>query len=167
MSLVGSKIALPKGAETVAFRAFEGVLRSDPVLSRVVKTWSGWRGEPADLLQPCPALCPFIQVAPRPAGASWEAEGLHKAPLYVAIFVAVAGLDVDELLNLWAAIRGAVFPQDPARDELVSKTLKTDAKILKTTLITPAVEMHADKKDAPPNMLVARGLVELLLHVPT
>lgn len=167
MSFVGSKLALPKGAETVAFRAFEGVLRSDPTLSRVVKTWSGWRGEAADLLQPCPALCPFIQVAPRPGGAEWEAEGLHREPLYVAIFVAVAGLDVDELLNLWAAIRSAVFPQDPERNQAVQKTFKADARVVKTTLVTPTVQMTSDKKDAPPNMLVANGLVELLLHVPT
>lgn len=167
MAFSGSKLALPKGAETIAYRALEDVLRTDPTLNRVVKTWASWRGDPSDLLQPCPALCPFIQVSPRPAGASWAAEGLHKEPLYIAVFVAVAGLDVDELLNLWAAIRGAVFPQDQARHEVVAEKLMVDAKVVKATIITPALEPASDKKDAPPNMLFARGLVELLLHVPT
>lgn len=167
MPFVGSKLALPAGAETVAFRAFDLVLRTDPTLSRVVKTWSSWKGEPLDAVAPCPATCPFIQIAPRPAGASWEAEGLHREPLYVSVFVAVTGTDVDELLNLWAAIRSAVFPRDPDRDDFVAEKLRTDAKIVKATIVTPALETASDQKDGPANMLVARGLVQLLLHVVT
>lgn len=167
MAFVGSKLPLAAGEETVAFRAFEGVLRTDPTLARVVKTWSSWRGEPADLLKPCPALCPIVQLAPRPAGASWSAEGLHREPLYVAVYLAVAGLDADELLNFWAAIRRAVFPADPERDLFVQTRLRVEARIKKPTLVTPAVELASDQKDGAPNMLVARGLVELLLDVPT
>lgn len=167
MAFVGSKLALDDAEETVAYRSFEHVLRTDPVLSRVVKTWASWRGEPADLLAPCPALCPMLKLAVKPAGASWEAEALHREPIYVSIVAAVAGLDCDQLTNLWAAIRRAIFPRDPERDEFVQKKLRTGAKVKKPTIVAPAFELFASEKDAPPNMLVARGVVELLLDVHT
>lgn len=167
MPFVGSRLDLPDAEETVAFRAFENVLRTDPVLSRVVKTWSSWRGEPVDLLDPVPAMCPIIKLAFKPAGASWETEGLHKEPLYVGVTAAVAGLDCDQLVNLWAAIRRAVFPADPERDLFVQKALRTEARIKKPTIIAPAFELFSSDKNASPNMMVVRGLIELLLDVPT
>lgn len=164
---VGSKLPLPAAEEKVAFRAFDDVLRSDPDLKRVVKTWSSQRGEHEDLLMPCPALCPFVQLAVKPAGAEWAAEGQHKEPIYIAISVAVAGTSVDPLLDLWAAIRRAVFPQDPARDALVSTKLRTEAKVSKPTIVSPAIDLAADKKEASANMAVARGLIKLSLTVDT
>jgi hypothetical protein len=159
------KLNLPDGAETLAFRAVERVLATDPLLSSAVRTLVAWRGEAADLLEPAFATCPFVKLSPAPAASAWETEGLHRAPLVVAIDLAVAGTDVDQLLNLWAAVRLALWPPDPARAAVV-RPIYDDARIVRPVLTLAGYGTRLDEKSGAP-MLAAAASLQLILHVDT
>ncbi len=158
------KLALPDCAEVLAFRAVETVLSTDPTLSRVTRYFNAWTGDAADVLPPTFALCPYLQIAPAPLASDWEAEGLHKVPMAISLLCVVAGSNRDQLMNYWAAIRRALWPQDPDRFAAVRQVVQ-DARITRPVLQAQAYGVKVDEAGA--RMLVAEGSLRLILHVDT
>lgn len=163
-SLAYPKLALPDAEETIAFRAVERILRSDPDLNRVVKQWSTWTGDATDVLDPTFANCPYIQLSPGPTATDWETESQHKSPLVVSIMVAVAGSNSDQLTNLWAAIRRALFPRDLDAQAAV-RAIGQAAGITKPVLTAAAYGTGVEESGL--RMLIARGTLDLVLLVTT
>ena len=109
MSQSNPQLPLPAAPETQAFRAFETVLKDDPTLSPIVRTWVTWTGSNDDLLEPTFSNCPYIRLSPFPAGSDWVTEGQHSSPLVIRIQAAVSGSRADNLLNFWARFAGHSF----------------------------------------------------------
>jgi hypothetical protein len=164
MAQAGQKIQLPDVEETIAFNAVDHILKGDPVLKRVVKHYNAWTGDASDLMAPTPALCPFLQIAPRPSGSGWEAEGLHRMPISVGFTVAVNGSDARQLMNLWGFIRRALWPADPARMAAV-RTLVATAGITKPTMMMAGFGVQVQKDGA--RLLIGQGSLNLLLLIST
>lgn len=158
------KLHLPDSEETTAFRFIEKVLRNDPDLKRVVKQWVTWTGDAIDVLEPTFASCPYVMLSPGPTATDWETESQHKSPLIITIMAAVAGSNADQLMNLWAAIRRALFPRDEAAYEAV-RAASAAAKIVKPTLTLAGYGTGIDESKM--RMLIARGSLEMILHITT
>jgi hypothetical protein len=158
------KLAIPDVEETIAFRAVDSILRTDPTLQRVVKTWASWKGETADVFGPTPATCPTIGLAPKPNSSKWEAEGMHAMPFNVVITAAVNGSDVDQLMNFWGHIRRALWPSDPAR-ELAIQTRIAEARITRPTMTMQGYGSQLQKDGG--RILAAQGTLNLLLLIGT
>ncbi len=164
MALNFPKLGLPDAAETIAFRAVEKVLRNDPTLRTVLRHFHAWRGEADDILPPTPSTCPHLDIAPRPAASAWEAEGMHRMPFTVGFTLAVNGTRVDELMNLWGAIRRALWPADPAAMQRV-REIVTGANITKPTLTLSGFGVQLQDKGA--RVLIAQGQLTVLLLIST
>ncbi len=152
--------------ETIAFKAIDLILKSDPTIRRVVGiNYNSWTGDARDIMPPAPSLCPFLQIAPTPAKSSrWETEGQQRMPITIGITVAVIGTDVRQLMNLWGAVRRALFPIDPtARD--ANRVAAQNARITKPTLALQGYGVSLPKSGD--RMLIAQGQLQLVLLVDT
>ncbi len=108
--MTSPRLPLPDSAETLALRAVIRVLRSDPTLESVVRSWCVWDGSDADLMDRTKAGYPHVAVTPQPGSTSWAEESQHRSDVVLAIETFVSGTNADDSLNLWGAIRRALFP---------------------------------------------------------
>jgi hypothetical protein len=158
------RLALPDAEETIAFRAIEKILALDPTLKRVLRHFHAWRGETDDLLQPTPSTCPHLGIAPRPQASRWEAEGMHSMPFSISLQLAVNGSNVDQLMNLWGAVRRALWPRDAAQMAEV-RALVLNAAITKPTMTLGGFGVQVQDKGA--RVLIAQGSLNVLLLIST
>lgn len=166
MPSIPTQLGLPAAPETIAYRAVERILKSDPTLNRAVRCWTSWKGDPGDGIAPTPAACPHVALSPMPGPTGWETEEQHNASLYFRIEPAVAGTNADELLNLWHAIRQALFPPDVDSERFAwVRRQALDARIVKPTLILSGYGAATDPDGG--RMLFGRGVLKVLLHVQT
>lgn len=159
------KLDLPDAQETLAFEAVDKVIRLDPVLKTVFgRNIYSWRGDALDEADPSLERCPWIRLTPVPEASAWANVGQHKMPMNVGIELAVAGTRVREMMNLFGAIRAAIFPQGPAQRAAVD-AIADAARITKATLAKPA---YGTRKDSAGNkLLYAMGRLELVLLIDT
>jgi hypothetical protein len=159
------KLQLPDAEETIAFRAVDKILKHDIVLKHVLKTYNSFTGSTIDLLTPTPAMCPYVQISPKPMQARWESEGEHRAPLTILILCAVEGSNADNLMNLFGCVRRALWPMDPAKKAEVDAIKNATPVIMKATLSLAGFGVIPLAKGS--SVIGAAGHLELLLHVPT
>jgi hypothetical protein len=166
MSQSNPTLDLPAGPETASFRAFERVLKDDPILGPAVKTWVTWTGSNDDLLEPTFSSCPYLRLSPYPTSSDWVSEGQHKMPLTVNIQAAVAGTRADNLLNLWNAVRLALFPQSSVAAAEAVRTVLQAAGVSKPTLRISAYAVGIDEKSGC-RLLIADGTIEFNMLIST
>lgn len=164
MALSYPKLLLPDAEETIAFRAVDSILRTDPTLKRILRDYNAWTGDPSDIAAPVPSTCPNLQIAPKPSSSKWETEGMHAMPFTVAITAAVNGSNCDQLMNLWGAVRRALWPSDAVR-ALAVRTIVVNAGITKPTMLMNAFGVQIQKDGA--RVLMAQGSLNLYLLVNT
>jgi hypothetical protein len=148
-----AKLDLADAPETLAFRAFEQVLKDDEKLAAAVRTWSTFRGDDTDLVMvPVAAECPFVRLSGWPSESRWETERQHRMTLVVRIGIAVVGTNSDNLMNLSSAIRRALFPQDNTglRDAIQAALM--NAQVSRPEITLNAYGVQADKDGVPINM---------------
>jgi len=164
LPLAYPKLELPDCHEVLAFRAIETILRTDGTLQRVSRHFNAWCGDPADVLGPTFALCPYLQISPAPSPSTWESEGQHNMPMAIGLLCVVAGSNRDQLMNYWATIRRALWPSEPGRFATV-RQLVQDARITRPTLEANAYGIRTEESGV--RMLVATGTLKLTLLVDT
>ena len=133
-------LPLNQGPRSLAFRTIEKVLKADPVLGRVVKTWRTWEGKSGeDKLPESPGLCPYIRLTPFTGSDDRVASRgsgmtLTESPIYLHVTTAVEGTRWDDSANLWDAIEAALFPQDfnarPAFEAVLNAAGINDIEVL-------------------------------------
>lgn len=106
------RLELPDAPETTLYRAIVKVLRNDPTLSRIGVTFGTWEDSPEDMRDITASLCPYIELSPAPGNTGWSEENQHRTDFNIDILLTVAGSCADDLLNLWGAVRSALFPPD-------------------------------------------------------
>ncbi len=158
------RLPLNPAPETIAFRAVDAVLRADPDLKRVVKTIMSWQGDALDDARPTLNLVPWLRITPVAGPAAWETEGQHRMPMAVEFELAVQGTCSDQIMNLWSAVRSALFPTDPTKRAAVRAAMN-GASITRGEFTACAYGIHKDEDNA--KMLLASGSLNLLLLINT
>jgi len=162
---------LPDGLRSRAFRAVEQVLRDDPVLAGVIRTWSTLEGWDTDLQEVGIGECPLIALSPSPQ-PDRKLTGEH-ASVNLIVFVEVyaQGSCVNDMLNLWDAVGEALRHDRPYRGARVQDFFRCGVgpglSILDVNLIEPAFiawtpSVHA----ADPSIQWGRGTVGLYFQRP-
>lgn len=116
---------LPSSPHRLVYRTVENTLRSDHVLRLVVRTWSTWNGSAIDRTIPTVALCPYLQLAPMSGPDEFYGPSGMRGTLLIHVGLATAGTNADHLLDLYQAIRRALYPADPASRVAIRHALVT------------------------------------------
>lgn len=114
---MAERLDIPDRAYSIVYKAIVDALKADATLSSVFKptAWTTWMG---DATQNSPfesSVYPWIVTLPTFLPASSETQTRQSAPFGVRVIIAVAGLDVRDLMNLWGAVEDAVFPGDGSK----------------------------------------------------
>lgn len=165
MALAYPVLKLPDTAETLAFRAVETLLKTDPLLSVTIKSWRSWQGAPEDILDPTVQTCPYLRLSPRNGASSKETELQHRVILTCGIQVAVAGSNRDQLFNLWGAVRSALYPSGSAA-HLRRENLAQVVGISKAVMTLNGYGITGNQ-DVGLRMLIAQGTLDLTMLVIT
>jgi hypothetical protein len=112
MKLNFPKLDLQTAEEVLAFRAVDQIIRNDPALKAVTRQYISWQGDVEDIWKPSVSTCPYLRITPLGGSSQWETEQQHKMPLRIQFTAAVVGSNADNLLNYWACVRRALFPQN-------------------------------------------------------
>jgi hypothetical protein len=156
---------LPTCTEVRVFRAFERVLRTDPILSSLSITWITWRGSSDDLWTPEFNLCPFVRIAPANMSYAPITEKQHITPMSIQLLIATAGTNIDEIGNLYGAVRNALFPQNnPTLRDRVSSTLDA-AGATRPVLRMGSFTLSAETDRAP--LLIGIGSIDFNVLIDT
>jgi hypothetical protein len=134
---------LPDGLRSIAFRAVEQVLREDPVLSGVVKTWRTLEGRDDDTQEVGWDNCPLIALSPSPQPDRKLTHENANVTMVIYVEVYAPGTCVDDMLNLWDAVGAALKMRKPYRGSNVQDFLRCGLQdrglsILDLNLIEPA-----------------------------
>lgn len=116
-------IDLNMSPRTMVFRKIESILRNDPTLKRVVKTWRTWEGKTTDVEPLTPIGGPAIRLTPVNGEERFVFPDAQKGQLIVGIEAAVAGTFVDDPTNLWWAIERAIYPPDQTARQNIQQAL--------------------------------------------
>lgn len=169
MSEISSpKLPLPDAEETVALDAIVGVLRDDPTLRACGVTLLAWTGDVADVDQPSVANCPYLRVTPANGTSGWVNEGQHQLDCELTIEAAVIGSDGRQVLNLWAAVRRALWPGKTVQLRDARRETFHAAGIVRPTLTRPGFGVVVEDADGQAvRFAVASGAFKCILHVDT
>jgi len=102
-------LSLPQSERAAVFRTLVQILRNDPILANIVKTWLAWTGGPNDAADLGVNLAPAIRLTPVGAGDKWLAPDSMIGPLFLDLEILVAGHNTDDLDNLWRAVIAAIY----------------------------------------------------------
>jgi hypothetical protein len=117
------ELGLVPAPHRTVFRLFESTLKADETLRRIFKTWRSWEGIPEDRLEVDVSQCPAIRLtAVEGPDARFGPEGF-RGDLRVTIEIAVPGTDLDDLMDVYWAVRRAIYPTDQAARQAISKAL--------------------------------------------
>ena len=105
--------------EEKAFEAFIGILQADPALSRVVKTWATWDGDPADAEPPASDATPWIRITPDGGAPDWLFQNgwaaVLNAPMRIKVELCIADISAAARMRFWHLVRAAALAPDPAQ----------------------------------------------------
>lgn len=103
-----------------------------------------WHDDDKTLEPISASLCPYFTMQPFPAEGTWLTEQQHAMPLMIHIAMAVVGLDVTQLMNYWATVRGALFPQNtPGAYQLIAAQFEAACKGTGGTMTKPTLQLNA------------------------
>ena len=169
-------LSLPDSPRKLVFRALVALFQEDPVLKRTIRpeSWFVWQGRPNDNAPfEAPGLMPVAVLTPLALPASPETEASQNSPLGIQLTIAMTGLNVDDLLDLWSAFESVVFTGDGVKtataalqaaltDSESSAVLNASVQTIRLGL--PAIQPVAELLDE--RMMVATGtlFVQMLVR---
>jgi len=105
---------LVPSAHRQVFRVIVDAIRKDSTLSRVVKTWSVMDGSPIDTQDFVVVHTPAIRLIPSEGPDQFYGPGGMIGPLVVLVEICMRGSDFDDPMDLYAAVRRAIYPKTDA-----------------------------------------------------
>lgn len=109
---------LPRGNRAKVFLRIVQQLKTDPVLSTVVKSWDVWDGQGADQMPDNIMSCPYIKLLPRLGQVDWYSPDAQFGSMEIQIQMGVEGFDALDCLDLWDAFERAIYPFDDRAKQL-------------------------------------------------
>lgn len=153
------KLPLLPAPETTIFRIVDRTLRADGSLGRVVKTWRSYEGRPDDRVDPSLAQCPWVRLSTRNgSGEQWSAPSTLSGRIEVVAEIAVEGSCLDDLHNLWGAVKRALYPKVAADRLAFQERLR--AAQARTGLVDIA-QSAFDPTPGSDGVMFARGVLSI------
>lgn len=106
---------IPRGSRSRVYRRIVDQLQTDPVLQRVVKTWTTWTGRDVDNVRSNASTEIHVTVTPQLSGMAIDSPDSHVGWLSIQVFVYPLGsktgtATADECLDLVELIEEALSP---------------------------------------------------------
>lgn len=119
-----AKYGLKPSPQRLIFRYLVKAFRSDPTLSRVVQSWQVWDDDlPNNLRDPAITEMPCVRLSPSQGPDQFWGPEAFVGTLSVLIELYLPACDADDALDLYYAIRRAIYPTDPARRLTIHRQL--------------------------------------------
>jgi hypothetical protein len=160
-----AKLPLPQSDRARVFRKVVALLQADPILKRTIRpaSWYVWDGRP-DQKAGVFAVgeLPALRITPRALPAAPETVTRQSSPMGLAVELATDGTDIDDAMNLWAAVEAVFFPGDGSLKVLAALQAITPS-VISVRLSSPAFTPHP--AGLPDDMILTEGhlTVELLV----
>ena len=164
------KLDIPECCESKVFRTFEHILRNDFILGPATQTMVAFHDDDLQLQPISWSLCPYLSLKPFPSEGVWLTEGQHAMPLSIHITAAVRGLDVTNLMNYWALIRTALFPQTVAAVNAIQTLFANACAGSGGVMTKPTISMNGYGPmidDEGLRLMVAEGIIKFGMNVLT
>lgn len=100
-------LPLPVDPRSIVYDAVVNRLKSDPVLSRVVKQWES---TPYHQIDPSAANLPLIVIGLMPGSIQPHTPQSNAVQLVIRLDIVVPGYDHRDLINLYGAVETAIDP---------------------------------------------------------
>ncbi len=155
---------------TLAFRNFVKILQRNGRLAALIKKnrWNVRSGGTCELKAFGVGECPYIILTPEPGPASWSVMGgstaEHVFDLIIRIETGVEGTNSDDSMNLWGAIREAIFPTSATAEAVEAKALREAASMSRIEIEQPA---WGGEPDGDVQMIKGVGRVRIKVHIRT
>lgn len=107
---MAERLQLKESPEVSVFRGVVKVIREDPTLKRIGLNVNAWEDRSDDLKEITSEMCPHVEISPSAGETRWSEANQHKSDFSIDFLLTVNGTNADDLLNLWHAIRQALFP---------------------------------------------------------
>lgn len=115
-------LGLPDSPHKLVFREIVRILRADPTLSGALRGLIAWEGRPSDARPLSLSQAPIIRLTPLGGPDAWLYPEAFKNTLFIKAEVLVAGFDVGDMLDLWWAVKRALYPADfAAKNDIVNR----------------------------------------------
>jgi hypothetical protein len=155
---------LPESPESRAYKGVVQVLRTDPTLRGYGLKIRAWEGGVNDAKEvESLGELPLLMITPGRASSRWLSPAQHESQMPIELSVCVETQRASDLLDLWHAVRTALFPVDAARLHVV-RTLM-DPLVAQGTLSSQATGVQTLLSDL--KAMHATGVLSITLHVNT
>lgn len=154
------KLSLKESNEAKLFRGLVARLKNDPDLKRVVKRWCVFDGSQNELREPTDSDYPFVMISPSGERGETVTQNSTLTTMKIEISLFTAGTNVDDPMNLWSALRSAIWAGDNTLQALQNECLCE-----KLSLDQPVYQARA--LDSGSNVLVATGSISANLRTKT
>jgi hypothetical protein len=149
----------PQSVWSAVFRRIVRQLKDDPDVRRVVgaQNLRSWEGVPADKAPLTPgAGAPLVRVTPQPDHVGWYSPDAQVGLLIVRVELAVLSLCIDDVIDLWDLLVGALQPGDGT---LASDLVALGAETGEIVFTDPATDPRPDA--SPEGQFLAQGYFAL------
>jgi hypothetical protein len=124
-----TKLDLDDSPRTKVFRAIDGILRADPTLKRLFAKpcqFRSWQGTPDDAKPFTTDLAPAIRLTPLPGGPPdvWYSPDARQGTLAIRVELYLKGSNLDDLHNVWYAVKRALYTTSAAGLQAIANTLQ-------------------------------------------
>lgn len=112
------KLPLNDCLQTQIFRKIVEIYKTNPILRRTIRShsWFVWEGRPEDKQDPFTQnILPSIRLTPVAQPARPLTNIRFEGQFLIRQEIAVAGLNVDDIMNLWYAIHVSIFTGDGSK----------------------------------------------------
>jgi hypothetical protein len=158
--------SFPDGPEIRAFRAVEAILREDPTLLAAGASIRSWDGDESDSQAIASGMCPILRISPEVVQPDRPLTQMQAtAHLSIRAEIYVAGTIAEDLVNFWAAVRGAMVRQKPFRDTTVQCYLTRQCGATRSMVTLPGFGSWQSQV-APDSGLAGVGRIEVEMLVP-
>lgn len=113
---------LPRGVRSAVYRRIVEQLRTDPVLSNVVKTWETW-DRPSEPQIDAITTAPALRVMPVLGSVAWYSPDAQFGPLQLRYELYLEGVDGCDALDVQDALERAIYPADIAKQRAFQRDL--------------------------------------------
>lgn len=161
-------LPIPDGVRSIVYTTIVKALRADVVLKTVIPAdhWRTYLDDTGDPSAPVESTLPMIDILPHALHAAPESIATQASPMGIAITVAVEGLDIRDLLNLWDAVEASIFKGNglsTLKRDLNAALAGKGGQAIDVRLLQPAIT--PDETEKGKQVLLASGTVVVNMTV--
>jgi hypothetical protein len=106
------RVKVQTSPHSLVFRRIDKIIRNDHAIKQAFTTILSWTGSEDDTIAPAVDNCPYLKMSPGETGDKWYGPSSFEAFLTIDFEMGVAGSNAEDALDLYHAIRRAIYPTD-------------------------------------------------------